>query len=111
RDASAFHRFADWLTQLHACEMPNFIDRNYSSPLDLVRPLPPAIALLKLGAFRRLSSAVDRYFEDDRLRRLFSFQSLYAGLAPHQELGGYAVINHHETIESDVAAPGRRTRC
>jgi phytoene desaturase len=106
RDASAFHRFADWLTALHACEMPNFIDRNYSSPLDLVRPLPPAIALLRLGAFRRLSSAVERYFDDDRLRRLFSFQSLYAGLAPHQALAVYAVITYMDTIEGVVTATG-----
>jgi phytoene desaturase len=106
REAGAFHRFADWLTALHACEMPNFIDRNYDSPLDLVRPLPPAIALLRLGGFRRLSSAVGRFFDDDRLRRLFSFQSLYAGLAPHQALAVYAVITYMDTIDGVVTATG-----
>ncbi len=105
-EARAFHRFADWLTDLHTCEMPNFIDRNYDSPLDLVRPLPPAIALLRLGAFRRLSSAVAGFFEDDRLRRLFSFQSLYAGLAPHQALAVYAVIAYMDSIAGVVSARG-----
>ena len=106
READAFHRFADWLTDLHDCEMPNFIDRNFDSPLDLVRPLPPAIALLRLGAFRHLSSAVARFFDDERLRRLFSFQSLYAGLAPHQALAVYAVITYMDTIDGVVSAHG-----
>jgi phytoene desaturase len=106
REASSFHRFADWLTALHECEMPNFIDRNFDSPLDLARPLSPAIALLRLGALRRLDVAVARFFEDERLRRLFSFQSLYAGLAPHQALAVYAVITYMDTIQGVVRAEG-----
>jgi phytoene desaturase len=105
-EAHAFHRFSDWVTELYRCEMANFIDRNFDSPLDLVRPLPPAIALMRLGAFRRLSKAVDGYFEDDRLRRLFSFQSLYAGLAPQQALAVYAVITYMDTLNGVVSASG-----
>ena len=86
--------------------MPNFIDRNYDSPLDLVRPLPPALALLRLGAFRRLDAAVGRFFDDERLQRLFSFQALYAGLAPHQALAVYAVITYMDAINGCRAAEG-----
>jgi phytoene desaturase len=68
--------------------------------------LPPALALLRLGAFRRLSNAVAGFFEDDRLRRLFSFQSLYAGLAPHQALAVYAVISYMDTLNGVVSASG-----
>ena len=42
--AAAFHRFADWVTELFRCEMPSFIERNYDSALDLVRPLRPGAA-------------------------------------------------------------------
>jgi phytoene desaturase len=105
-EAAAFDRFADWLTELYRVEMPNFIERNYDSLLDLARPLTPAIRLLRLGAFRRLGTTVARYFDDPRLQRLFSFQSLYAGLAPHQALAVYAVITYMDAINGVVVAEG-----
>jgi phytoene desaturase len=105
-EAAAFHRFADWLTALYDAEMPRYIERNYDSPLDLVRPLPPALRLLRLGAFRRLSSQVDRFFADERLRRVFSFQALYAGLAPQRALALYAVITYMDAINGVVVADG-----
>jgi phytoene dehydrogenase-like protein len=53
-DAAAFDSFVDWLRQLYLVEMPNFIDRNYDSPLGLLSS-PRALAqLIKLGAFGRL---------------------------------------------------------
>jgi phytoene desaturase len=99
READAFVRFANWLRALYAVEMPNFIDRNYDSALDLARPMGPALALLRLGAFRRLQPQVASYFADDRLRRVFSFQSLYAGLAPYQALALYGVITYMDSVE------------
>ena len=104
--AAAFERFADWLAALYACEMPHFIERNYDSALDLLRPLPPALELLRLGAFRRLGPAVARYFDDERLQRLFSFQALYAGLAPHRALALYAVITYMDAINGVVVTDG-----
>jgi phytoene desaturase len=35
---------------------------------------------------------VAKYFTDDRLRRLFSFQALYAGVSPFRAIAAYAVI-------------------
>jgi phytoene desaturase len=98
-DAAAFGRFCDWLEQLYHVELPGFIDRNYDSPLDLVRPLHPALELLRLGAFRTMASVVERTFADGRLRRLFSFQSLYAGLSPFDALALYCVITYMDTVE------------
>ncbi|MCU1346499.1 MAG: phytoene dehydrogenase, partial [Acidimicrobiia bacterium] len=97
--AAGFERFTVWLRRLYEAEFPNFIDRNFNSSLDLVRPAGPGLALLRLGAFGRLSGAVARYFDDERLRRLFSFQSLYAGLAPQQALAVYAVITYMDSVE------------
>ena len=98
-DAAAFDSFVDWLRKLYLVEMPNFIDRNYDSPLGLLSS-PPAVAqLMRLGAFGRLGAAVQRRFADPRLHRLFSFQAMYAGLSPESALALYAVITYMDTIE------------
>jgi phytoene desaturase len=47
---------------------------------------------VRRGGFRRLSSHVASYFSDERLRRLFSFQALYAGVSPFRAIAAYAVI-------------------
>ena len=98
-DAAAFGRFADWLARLYRIEQPHFVERNYDGPLDLLRPLGPALRLARLGAFRRMAAVVDSYFSDPRLRMLFSFQSLYAGLSPFDALAVYCVITYMDTVE------------
>jgi phytoene desaturase len=42
---------------------------------------------------------VRRRFKDERLHRLFSFQAMYAGLAPESALALYSVITYMDTIE------------
>jgi hypothetical protein len=81
-DAAAFDSFVDWLRKLYRVEMPNFIDRNYSSPLGLLSSPPALVQLTRLGTFGRLGAAVRRRFADPRLHRLCSFQAMYAGLSP-----------------------------
>ena len=98
-DAAAFDEFVSWLRKLYLVELPHFIDANYDSPLGLVRS-PAAVAkLIRLGAFGRLGNAVRKRFRDPRLHRLFSFQAMYAGLAPDAALAVYAVITYMDSIE------------
>jgi phytoene desaturase len=105
-DADGFDRFCDWLARLYAVEMPHFIDTNYDSVLDLVRSPGPAWRLARLGGFRRLGKVVASYFSDERVRRVFSFQSMYAGLAPYQALALYAVITYMDTVEGIFVPEG-----
>lgn len=97
-EAAAFGRFVDWLVELYEVEMGSFIDRNFDSAVDLVRPLGPAARLLRLGALRRLSTKINTFFADERLQRLFSFQSMYAGLAPYEALAVYGVITYMDSV-------------
>jgi phytoene dehydrogenase-like protein len=53
-DAAAFDSFVDWLRNLYKVEMPNFIDRNYDSPLGL---LSSPRALAQMMRARRLRQA------------------------------------------------------
>ncbi|MCU1362141.1 MAG: crtI [Ilumatobacteraceae bacterium] len=98
-EAQAFGRFCDWLERLYRVEMANFIDVNYDSVLDLVKPWRAGLELVKLGAFGRLGRKVAGFFQDERLQRIFSFQSMYAGLAPYEALSLYAVITYMDSVE------------
>ncbi|MGB8021921.1 MAG: phytoene desaturase family protein [Candidatus Nanopelagicales bacterium] len=97
-DADAFSEFVRWLGKLYDVEMRHFIDRNFDSVLDLLSRPGPAAKLVSLGGFSRLGRAVSRRFADDRLVRLFTFQAMYAGVAPADALAIYAVITYMDSI-------------
>lgn len=106
RAAAAFERFADWLTELYRVEMPHFIDADFDSALDLVRRWRAGSRLVRLGGFRRLGPKVASFFDDDRLQRIFSFQALYAGVAPHEALALYSVITYMDAVQGVVMPAG-----
>lgn len=99
RDAAAFDRFVSWLKRLNDVELPHFIDANFNSPLDLLKSPKAAFDLLRLGGFKRLGPEVARRFDDERLHRVFSFQAMYAGLAPAKALALYAIITYMDSVE------------
>ncbi|MGQ0838653.1 phytoene desaturase family protein [Actinokineospora sp.] len=96
READGYRRLRAWLTDLYQVQRDRFIGANFDSPLDLVGPRLARLAAL--GGFGRLGPGVARFLTDDRLRRLFSFQSLYAGVSPSRALGAYAVIAYMDTV-------------
>ena len=106
KDAEAFGRFCDWLGELYRAEMPSFIDANFDSPLDLLKPWRAGLELVKLGGFGRLGKKVASFFDDERLQRIFSFQSMYAGLAPYEALALYAVITYMDSVEGVFVPEG-----
>ncbi|MCU0260974.1 MAG: phytoene desaturase family protein [Ilumatobacteraceae bacterium] len=106
REAEAFGRFCDWLEQLYRVEMAHFIDANFDSVLDLVKPWRAGLRLVKLGGFGKLGKKVASFFDDERLQRIFSFQSMYAGLAPYEALALYAVITYMDSVEGVFVPEG-----
>jgi phytoene desaturase len=96
READGYRRLRAWLTELYRLQRDAFIGANFDSPLDV---LGPRLArLTAIGGFGRLGPAVGRFLHDERLRRVFTFQSLYAGLAPGQALAAYGVIAYMDTV-------------
>lgn len=98
QDADAFRRLVPDLARLYDLELGNFIDRNFDSALGLLSRPWAAAQLVRMGAFGKLQPFIDRRFRDERVRRLLSFQALYAGLPPSQALALYAVITYMDTI-------------
>ncbi|MFD0774534.1 phytoene desaturase family protein [Streptomonospora algeriensis] len=96
REAQGYLRLRQWLTRLHDLQRRRFIDTNFDSPLQLL--CPELARLAAIGGFGRLAPAIGRFLSDERLRRIFSFQSLYAGVEPQRALAAYAVISYMDTV-------------
>ncbi|HET6910949.1 MAG TPA: phytoene desaturase family protein [Mycobacteriales bacterium] len=96
REASGYRRFASFARDLFELEYATFMNRNLDSPLHLVTP--SLARLVALGGFRRMAPKIATFFTDPRLRRIFSFQSLYAGLSPYDALALYCSISYLDTI-------------
>ena len=96
KQAAGYRQLRDWLSRLYREEFDGFIARNFDSPLSLLNPQLAKLAAI--GGFRKWDTMVKRHITDAKLRRVFTFQSLYAGVAPQQALAVYAVIAYMDTI-------------
>lgn len=96
READGYLRYIEHVRHLWRLERRDFVERNLDTPLDLLTA--NLLRLVAAGGFGRLQSKIDHFFADPRTRRVFAFQSLYAGLAPHEALGLYAVISYMDTV-------------
>jgi phytoene desaturase len=95
-EAAGYRRLRTWLERLYRAQMRRFIDTNFDSPFQLLHP--DLARLAALGGFGRLDRRIGRFLADPRLRRVFSFQALYAGVAPARALAAYAVIAYMDTV-------------
>ncbi|GAY17085.1 phytoene desaturase family protein [Mycobacterium sp. shizuoka-1] len=94
--AAGYLRLRDWLTTLYRLEFDGFIAANFSSPLSLLTPQLARLAAI--GGFRGWQRMVSRFITDERVQRIFTFQALYAGVAPRHALAAYAVIAYMDTV-------------
>ncbi|GAB2662027.1 phytoene desaturase family protein [Nocardia goodfellowii] len=95
-EATAYLRYRAHLERVYRCAFPAFVDRN----LDGIGSLPPLALsrLTALGGFGSLQASVDRYFRDERLRQIFSFQAMYVGVAPRAARAMYSMVTYMDTI-------------
>ncbi|WP_040821118.1 phytoene desaturase family protein [Nocardia jiangxiensis] len=99
-EVARYRRLRAWLARIYGAAYGEFMDTNFDSPLDMVtigRKRAALLELVRAGAFGRLGPRVGRILRDERLARLFTFQALYAGMAPAQALGVYGSIPHMDT--------------
>ncbi|MEU8286341.1 phytoene desaturase family protein [Micromonospora sp. NPDC048905] len=96
READGYLRFVEYARELWRLERTDFIERNLDAPTDLITG--NLLKLLGGGAFRRLQTKINQFFRDPRTQRIFSFQAMYAGLAPHDALAIYAVIAYLDSV-------------
>lgn len=95
-EAAGYRRYVEFVSKLYRYEMRDFIDTNIDTPLDLVTA--NLAKLVAIGGFRKLTPKVRQYLHDPRTERLFSFQSMYAGLSPQDALAIYAIIAYMDSV-------------
>lgn len=95
RDAAAYPRLLGDLAALYEASIPNFVRKNFFSPLDFFGPKQLAL-VARHRMIGNLAAGVERYVQDERLRMLFSFQTMYLGLSPYDAPWVYAVLTYME---------------
>ncbi len=96
--AEQLRRFAQWLGELYDLEFATFIDRDVRSVSTLLAEHRDLVGLARHGGFGSWQRIVEQFFDDDRLRRLFSFQAMYAGLSPTSARALFAVIAYMDSV-------------
>lgn len=104
REAAGYRRLVRRLGAVFRVERDTFIDRNVDGAGDLLGP--DLARLVALGGLRSMHGLVGHYLHDDRVRRVFTFQSLYAGVSPWAARAIYAVIPYLDTVAGAVYPAG-----
>jgi phytoene desaturase len=95
RDAAGYRRMLGDLRSLYDAAIPTFVRKNFRTPLDFFGPRQLGL-VAKHRMLSNLASQVARYVQDERLRMLFSFQTMYLGLSPYRAPWVYGVLTYME---------------
>jgi phytoene desaturase len=76
----------------------DFVARNYDRITDLANPTA-ALRLVETRSYQRLYAQACRYFLTDKLRKAFTFHSMFLGLSPFDALAMYSLITYADLVE------------
>lgn len=97
-EAENYFGFFNYLAALYRETVPKFVARNFDRLGDFISPRNLNV-LARYRMLEKLYSRVSRHFKDDRLRMLFSFQSMYLGISPFDAPSVYSVVTYMESGE------------
>ncbi len=84
--------------QVMEAGLNHFIERDFRTPLDYFSPMNLPL-FFKVKAHVKHYRNVSTYFDDERLRRAFSFQNMYLGLSPFDAPATYSVLQFTEVAD------------
>ncbi|MEO1252788.1 MAG: phytoene desaturase [Pseudomonadota bacterium] len=93
-DLDNFDRFMEGSGEIYDVAFAELADKPFHSLLFTARTL---FDLVKLGGYRTVYDKVSDYFQDPRLRIVFSFHPLLIGGNPFATTAYYCLISHLET--------------
>ena len=96
-----FRRFLLWLGEAHTHyeeSVKHVLKKNFPTLLSMLRP-SFLRRVLALHPFESIYSRASGYFWTDRLRRVFTFGSMYMGMSPFDAPGTYSLLQYTELAE------------
>lgn len=96
-----FERYLSFLAESHRhyeLSVTHVLKRNYKNLLAMVRPAFVK-CLFALHPFHSVYGRASKYFWTERLRRVFTFSSMYMGMSPFEAPGTYSLLQYTELAE------------
>lgn len=96
-----FERYLAFLQEAHRhyeLSVTHVLKKNFTSLFSMARP-SFVRHLLALHPFESIYSRASRYFWTERLRRVFTFGSMYMGMSPFDAPGTYSLLQYTELAE------------
>ncbi|EON66254.1 hypothetical protein W97_05647 [Coniosporium apollinis CBS 100218] len=96
-----FERYLGFLQESHRhyeLSVTHVLRKNFTSLLSMARP-SFLRHLLALHPFESIYSRASKYFWTERLRRVFTFGSMYMGMSPFDAPGTYSLLQYTELAE------------
>ncbi|KAL8894963.1 MAG: hypothetical protein Q9192_003931 [Flavoplaca navasiana] len=98
---AGFERYLSFLQESHRhyeISVAQVLKRNFTSLVSMLRPRFLR-HLLELHPFESIYSRASKYFWTERLRRVFTFGSMYMGMSPFDAPGTYSLLQYTELAE------------
>lgn len=96
-----FHRYLDFLREAHQhyeLSVTHVLRKNFTSLFSMLRP-SFVKHLVTLHPFESIWSRASKYFWTERLRRVFTFASMYMGMSPFDAPGTYSLLQYTELAQ------------
>lgn len=96
-----FERYLAWMAESHRhyeLSVEHVLHRNNDSVVAVLTPFFARMAL-NLHPFENIWSRASRYFRTERLRRVFTFATMYMGMSPFEAPSTYSLLQYTETAE------------
>jgi Phytoene dehydrogenase and related proteins len=97
KDAQGFYEYIAEIYKRYLVAKDDFIERSFRGPKDFYNPYTLKQAL-KLKTFDSAYHTISKYIENDKLRKLLSFQTLYIGVSPYNGPSIYTIIPMIEMV-------------
>ncbi len=91
-----FYKYFADVAEFYRVARHNFIEKNFNNLSDFINP-KHGYRLWRKHGLSKLWDFTGRYFDDERLRQLFSFQSMYLGVSPYEAPAIYSTVSYIET--------------
>ena len=96
--SEAYFRFLAEAGGMYRVSRSHFVERNFRTAAEFFTPRHLKL-VLEVKALKNLYKNVSTYFKDDRLRRAFSFQTMYLGISPFASPAVYSLLPYTELVQ------------